>query len=107
MKRSIEWQNTRNANYINIHKRVSNVSPGIISKLRCNESDRAIIGFSDDRQLLYIKKSGNGLKLSIINKNCYGRTFGSIALIKNFGDIIGTYEYDSIDDEGAIVLKKV
>jgi len=107
MKRSIEWQNTRNANYINIHKRVSNVSPGIVSKLGYNESDRAIIGFSDDRQLLYIKKSDNGLKLSIINKNCYGRTFASIALIKNFGDIIGTYEYDSIDCEGVVVLRRV
>jgi len=60
MKRSIEWQNTRNANYINIHKRVSNVSPGIVSKLGYNESDRGIIGFSDDRQLLYIKKSDSG-----------------------------------------------
>jgi len=107
MKRSIEWQNTRNANYINIHKRVSNVSPGIVSKLGYNESDRVIIGFSDDRQLLYIKKQDNGLKLSIINKNCYGRTFSSIALIKKFGDIIGTYEFDSIDNEGIVVLRKV
>jgi len=107
MKRSIEWQNTRNANHINIHKRVSNVSPGIVSKLGYNESDRVIIGFSDDRQLLYIKKQDNGLKLSIINKNCYGRTFSSIALIKNFGDIIGTYEYDNTDNEGVVILRKV
>ena len=107
MKRSIEWQNTHNTNYIYIHKRVSNVSPGIVSKLGYNESNRVIIGFSDDRQLLYIKKSDNGLKLSIINKNCFGRTFSSIALIKNFGDIIGTYEFDSIDNEGVVVLRKV
>jgi len=106
MKRSIEWQNTRNANYIYIHKRISNVSPRIVSKLGYNESNRVIIGFSDDRQLLYIKKQDNGLKLSVIHKNCYGRTFSSIALIKNFGDIIGTYEYDSVDD-GIVVLRKV
>ena len=107
MKRSIEWQNTRNANYIYIHKRISNVSPGIVSKLGYNESNRVIIGFSDDRQLLYIKKQDNGLKLSIIHKNCFGRTFSSVALIKNFGDIIGTYEFDSIDNEGVVVLRKV
>ena len=107
MKRSIEWQNTRNANYINIHKRVSNVSPGIVSKLGYNESDRVIVGFSDDRRLLYIKKQDSGLKLSLINKHCFGRTFSSIALIKNFGDIIGTYEFDSIDDEGVVILRKV
>jgi len=107
MKRSIEWQNTRNANYIYIHKRISNVSPGIVSKLGHNESNRVIIGFSDDRQLLYIKKQNNGLKLSIIHKNCFGRTFSSVSLIKNFGDIIGTYEYDSIDNEGIVVLRKV
>jgi len=107
MKRSIEWQNTRNANYINVHKRVSNVSPGIVSKLGYNESDRVIIGFSDDRQFLYIKKSDNGIKLSIINERSFGRTFSSISLIKNFGDIIGTYEYDSIDNEGVVVLRRV
>jgi|GEM_PF-4083847 len=105
--RSIEWQNTRNANYIYIHQRISNVSPGIVSKLSYNENSRALIGFSEDRRYLYIKKSDNGLKLSIVNKRSYGRTFCSITLVKRFGEeIMGTYEFDSLD-EGTVVLKRV
>jgi len=82
MERSIEWQNTRNANYIYIHKRISNVSPGIVSKLGYNESNRVIIGFSDDRRLLYIKKQDSGLKLSLINKHCFGRTLVLLLLLR-------------------------
>lgn len=103
----MEWQSKRYTNFAVIRKRISSLSAGIVLKADYNIDARAIIGFSDDRGLMYVKKSDNGLRLSVINNRSKGRTFSSVALIKEFGEgIIGRYEFERFNDD-MLVMRKV
>ena len=104
----MEWISKRYTNFCVLRKRVSSLSAGIILKENYDENVRVIIGFSEDRRLMHIKKSDNGVKLSLINNRSKGRTFSSVALVNQFGeDIIGRYEFKGYEDDGNLVLERL
>jgi hypothetical protein len=107
---NIEWQTSRNANHITINKRgIALISVGVTRIIKCEDDSRVLLGFSEDRKTMEIKKSPNGLKLSVINNRSHGRTFSAIGLLKQFGEEIkGTYELKEYDkSEDVAILKRV
>jgi hypothetical protein len=98
----IEWQKI---SYISIKSRVGTLCASL-NKL-IDGWDRVVIGFSEDRKIMYIKENKKGIKLSEIGGRSYGKTFSSQGLISMFGrEIIGGYDLEKIE-ENVVILKKI
>lgn len=105
---SILWQGGRYFNRLTIlKKKIGSMSVRLIKTLKYEDVERILVGFSEDKQTIYIKKSENGLKLSTASQKSKSKTFSASGLVSQFGDnIIGAYTLESISEEGIIELKR-
>lgn len=106
---SVLWHGGRYFNRLTISKRkIGLFSVRLLKTLKFQDVERILVGFSEDKQTMYIKQSNIGIKMSIVSHRANGRTFSASGLVSQFGnEVIGAYILESINEEDGIMeLKK-